>query len=108
MSFTPTFYDMTYQLSDLLLNLFLTYLEIDDRSRLRFDYEIFMEEGVTEDDLEEVWALPFPEHFECELSMDDVVIPGMSLGKLQFGRYNGRKVILEQNASPLMVYWRDC
>jgi hypothetical protein len=66
-----------------------------------------MEDGITEEDLEEVWTLPIPEHFDCELTMDDVKTPDMSIGLLEFGRYNGRKVILEQNASPLMVYWKD-
>jgi hypothetical protein len=25
---------------------------------------------------------------------------------VEFGRYGGRKVVIEQNASPLLVYWK--
>ena len=93
--------DMTNHLEGLLLEIYRWYLEIEDPSQIRFDYEIFREPGIDPDAIEELWELPRPKQFTCDLELS---CP--SIGKISFGRYDGRKNILEQNASPILVYWK--
>ncbi len=40
------------------------------------------------------------------LQFSSAFTPGFSVGQIEFGVYGGRKIILEYNASPLIVYWK--
>ncbi len=51
-------------------------------------------------------VVPHPERFTRELLLNDVHTRDYAVGRVEFGRYGGRKVVIEQNASPLLVYWK--
>jgi hypothetical protein len=102
------FNDMTGHLTGPLLDFYLFYLEIDHPSQLRFDYEIFLDDDIDADDLDDISQLPHPERFTRELLLNDVHTRDYAVGRVEFGRYGRRKVVVvvEQNASPLLVYWK--
>lgn len=52
---------------------------------------------------EEMWTIP--EEFEEVLVIDHLHCPTFTWGYVAFGIYKGIKVIIEQNASPILVYW---
>jgi hypothetical protein len=82
------------------------YLEIDHPSQLRLDYAIFHDDDIDADDLDDISQLPHPERFTRELLLNDVHTRVYAVGRVELGRYDGRKVVIEQNASPLLVYWK--
>jgi hypothetical protein len=100
------FNDMTGHLTGPLLDFYLFYLEIDHPSQLRFDYAIFLDDDIDADDLDDISQLPHPERFTRELLLNDVHTRDYAVGRVEFGRYGERKVVIEQNASPLLVYWK--
>ncbi len=100
------FNDMIGQLTGPLLDFYLFNLEIDQPSQLRFDYEIFLDDDMDADDLDDISQLPHPERFARELLLNDVHTRDCAVGRVEFGRYGGRKVVIERNASPLLVYWK--
>ena len=100
------FSHMTNHLIGPLLDFYLLYLEIDHPGQLRFNYDVFLCEGLELDDPDELWLLPEPKKFTSALTLNDVHTSGFAIGKVEFGRYAGRKIVIEQNASPLMVYWK--
>lgn len=98
--------EMTGHLEGLLLDIYLWYLEIDDPSQMRFDYAILAEAG---DDLElfaELYELPHPEFFTCDLQIKSAISNKLCIGDIRFGRYKGKKIIIEQDACPLLIYWK--
>jgi hypothetical protein len=65
------------------------------------DYDLFKDSaGYNE---EEMWTIP--KEFEEVLVIDNLHSPTFSWGYVVFGTYKGIKVIIEQNASPILVYW---
>ncbi len=102
------FNHMTNHLNSPLLDFYLLYLEIDHPSQLRFDYDVFLCDDIELDDPDELWLLPQPHKFTSELTLNDVHTSGFAIGKIEFGRYGGRKIVIEQNAAPLAVYWKRC
>ena len=100
------FNDMTQHLTGPLLDFYLLYLEIDDPAQLRFDYGFFADGNTDADERDDISTLPHPDKFTSELILNDVYTPDVAIGRVEFGKYAGRKVIIEQNASPLLVYWK--
>ena len=98
--------EMTEILEGLLLDIYRWYLEIDDPSQMRFDYTLLAEEGDDLDEFDELYELPHPEFFTCDLQFENAIFNNFCFGDIQFGRYKGQKIIIEQNASPLLVYWK--
>ena len=100
------FNEMTEHLEGLLLDIYLWYLEIDDASQMRFDYAILAEERDDLDEFDELYELPHPELFTCDLQFENVISNKLCIGDIRFGRYKGKKIIIEQDASRLLVYWK--
>ena len=100
------FNDMTQHLTGPLLDFYMLYLEIEDRAQLRFGYDIFADASTGAAEFEDITELPHPDKLTSELILNDVYTPDVAIGRVEFGRYAGSKVIIEQNASPLLVYWK--
>lgn len=98
--------EMTVILEGLLLDIYRWYLEIDDPSQMRFDYRILAEEGDDLDEFDELYELPHPEIFTCDLQFENAIFNELCFGDIRFGHYKGRKIIIEQDACPLLVYWK--
>lgn len=101
------FNEMVEHLEGLLLDIYRWYLEIDDLSQMRFDYSILLEESDGPDEFDELYELPHPEFFTCNLRFENAIFNKLCIGNIRFGRYKGQKVIIEQDASPLLVYWKS-
>ena len=99
--------ETTQHLEGLLLDMYLWYLEIDDYSQMRFDYSILLEEGDDLGEFDELYELPHPEFFTCDLHIENAIFNKLCIGNIRFGRYKGQKIIIEQDASPLLVYWKS-
>lgn len=79
------------------------YLETEE---VETSYEIFKNDPNYNE--EEMWTLPL--HFKPWLWSDEVILKrendcDLSLGLLTLGYYGDKKVVIEQNASPIQVYW---
>ena len=93
-------------LEGLLLEIYLWYLEIDDLSEMRCDYTLLAKGG---DDLckfDDLYELPHPEFFTCNLEFKNTISNKLCIGDIRFGRYKGQKIIIEQDDCPLLVYWK--
>ena len=85
------------------LEFIANYLQTED---IEMSYDLF--KGDPKYDDEEMWEVPT--HFKPWLSSEKVVLyrdnkRDLSLGRLLFGTYKDKKVVIEQNASPLQIYW---
>ena len=89
-----------------LWDLYKSYLEASD-SEVRMDYNIFADDPTYSDAIEDNELWDIPDGFQELISMDNVLIPGMSIGWVAFGNYKGKKLIMECNASPYQVYWKE-
>ena len=54
-------------------------------------------------DLTEVWTVDYDDTLVELYAFGDVSAPGFSIGHVVFGTYKGYPVILEQNASPILI-----
>lgn len=66
-------------------------------------YEIFKD--APEFDEEEMWCIP--KGIEILLQIDHLHCPTFTWGHVTLASYKGAKVVIEQNASPLMLYWKS-
>jgi hypothetical protein len=85
------------------LELISSYLETKD---IEISYDIFKEDPKYND--EEMWELPI--NFKPWFQSSDVVLKrnnkmDLAVGFFAMGHYYDKKVIIEQNASPIQVYW---
>jgi len=101
-----TDYGLLDHLSEELWGMYQNYLGAKP-SEIRMDYELFSDDPKYDDAREDNQLWDMPEKFEKVIEMDNVLIPGMSIGYVAFGRYGNHKVIMECNASPFMVYWKE-
>jgi len=88
-------------LTEELWSLYKHYLQVSCDSEVEFGYDIFKDDPVYNDPYE-LWEEP--EGFETLIYMGDVRTPGLSVGCISFGTWKGRRIIMEQNASPFAVY----
>lgn len=89
--------------SEEYLELISLYLETKD---IETSYDIFKDDPKYND--EEMWGLPT--NFRPWLQSRDVILyrnnkVDLDVGFFTIGYYYDKKVIIEQNASPLQVYW---
>jgi hypothetical protein len=75
---------MTGHLTGPLLDFYLFYLEIDHPSQLRFGYEIFLDDDIGADDLDDISQLPHPERFTRELLLNDVHTREYAVGRVDY------------------------
>lgn len=80
----------------------LNYLEVKDIKEIDVGYEIF--EDSKDYNVEEMWVVP--REIEIVLEFKNMECPGFTWGWVALCKYKSKKVILEQNASPLMVYYK--
>ena len=85
------------------LEFIVSYLQTEN---IETSYDLFKEDPKYNN--EEMWEIPI--HFKPWLSSEKVVLcrdnkRDLSLGRLLFGTYKDKKVVIEQNASPLQIYW---
>jgi len=97
---------MTEVHEGLLLDIYRWYLEIDEPSQMRFDYTLLAEEGDDLDEFDELYELPHSEFFTCDLQFENAIFVDFCFGHIQFEHNKGQKIIIEQNNSPLLVYWK--
>ena len=100
--------EMTEHLEGLLLEIYLRYLEIDNLSKMRCDYTLLLEEGDHLGEFDEIYEVPHPELFICDLEIKNAISNDLCIGDIKFGRYKDRKIIIEQDACSLLVYWKSC
>jgi hypothetical protein len=89
----------------------LGYLEIIanylDSKEINISYSIF--KGSSSYDDEEMWQIP--KEFVCLYNIPNLTICSqgkcLNIGSVYFGVYNNKKVVIEQNASPIQVYWSN-
>ncbi|MGW8179368.1 MAG: hypothetical protein ACWGQW_11500 [bacterium] len=91
-----------------MLDIYRWYLDTDDASQIRFDHMLLAEEGDDLDKFDEVYELPHPEFFTCDLQFESASFNNFCFGDIQCGRYKGQKLIIEQNDGPLLMYWKAC
>jgi len=88
-----------------LEKIYLGFLEVNSFEKVRQDYGIFINDKgeylVGDDD--ELWEIP--EGFELYLEMEEVHCPTFTWRNVQLGVYKGKRVVIEQCASPLIVFW---
>jgi len=85
-----------------LNQMYLTYLGVESIYELALDgYEVFKDDPAYAED--EMWGED-PECFSSVLELGNVQSPGFSVGHVNFGMVGNIPVIIEQNASPLLVY----
>jgi len=68
------------------------------------DTEFDLFEDSEEYDPEEMYLIP--SEFETLIEIDHLHSPTFSWGYVVFGIYKGTRVVIEQNASPLAIYFK--
>jgi len=81
--------------------LILNHLGCDHTSEVNIDYEIF--EELTKEEKEELWAIP--EGVVKEVTLENVRVEGFTYGTIWLCNYKGKSLVIEQSASPLIVYY---
>jgi len=66
------------------------------------DFDLF--KNSKEYDPEEMYLIP--SELEVLLEIDHLYSPDFSWGHIVFGIYEGTRVVIEQNASPLAIYFK--
>jgi hypothetical protein len=72
-------------------------------SEISNEYDIF--KGSKEYDPEEMYRIP--KEVQVLLTINNLESPELSYGYVVFGIYKGRKIVFQQDASPLMVYYKN-
>jgi hypothetical protein len=84
------------------MKIILGFLECD-AEEVSIGYEIFR--GLQEFNDEEIWDIP--SEVEVLLEIEHLHSKTFSWGTVTLGVCRKRKVVIEQNASPLMLYWKS-
>ena len=84
-----------------LLDMYYNYLGVTHFSEVAEGYKP-IERLITVNESEELYVIP--SEVTVLLSMNDVSLPYFSQGFINFCEYNGVRFIMEQNASPFLMY----
>lgn len=99
-------YEVTQNISDTYPGIYLEFLaNYLKTTNIRTDYEIFKDD--INYDKDEMYQIP--SGFEILLEIKDMtstsIDANLSIGWVAFGLFNSIPVVIEQNASPLIVYY---
>ena len=77
------------------------YLKCEEHE-ISTDFDIFKDSLDYDED--EMWEIP--REAEQVLSVDNLTCSTFTWGAITFCKYKGKRVVIEQNASPILVYWK--